>query len=161
MCPAVHDRAVGARAARQDLRDFRRRRAMDLWRDAGACNSHGERAARARRQTRRARPGVAAEQCRLPAVWFGLNYLGAVFVPINTAYRGSLLEHAIGLSEARLMIAHADLCPRLKDVDRKAVHELVALGGAPRPLDGISIHPASALESADTNPPTLERPIAP
>jgi crotonobetaine/carnitine-CoA ligase len=94
-------------------------------------------------------------------VWFGLNYLGAVFVPINTAYRGSLLEHAIGLSEARLMIAHADLCPRLKDVDRKAVRELVVLGGAPIPLDGISVHPAGALESADTNPPPLERPIAP
>ena len=94
-------------------------------------------------------------------VWFGLNYLGAVFVPINTAYRGSLLEHAIGLSEARLMIAHADLCSRLKDVDRKAVRELVVLGGAPTPLDGISVHPASALESADTNLPPLERPIAP
>ena len=36
-------------------------------RDAGAGDSHGERAARARSQTRRARPGVAAEQCRLPA----------------------------------------------------------------------------------------------
>jgi carnitine-CoA ligase len=94
-------------------------------------------------------------------IWFGLNYLGAVFVPINTAYRGSLLEHAIGLSEARLMIAHADLCPRLKDVNRKAVRELVVLGSAPIPLDGISVHPAGALESADTNPPPLERPIAP
>jgi carnitine-CoA ligase len=94
-------------------------------------------------------------------IWFGLNYLGAVFVPINTAYRGSLLEHAIGLSEARLMIAHADLCPRLKDVNRKAVRELVVLGSAPIPLDGISVHPAGALESAETNPPPLERPIAP
>jgi crotonobetaine/carnitine-CoA ligase len=94
-------------------------------------------------------------------VWFGLNYLGAVFVPINTAYRGSLLEHAIGLSEARLMIAHADLCPRLKDVDRKAVRELIVLGGAPTLLDGIRIHPADALESADTTPPALERAIAP
>jgi len=94
-------------------------------------------------------------------VWFGLNYLGAVFVPINTAYRGSLLEHAIGLSEARLMIAQADLCPRLKDVDRKTVRDIVVLGGAPIRLDGISFHPASALESADTNPPPLERPIAP
>ena len=46
--------------------------------------------------------------------WFGLNYLGAVFVPINTAYRGALLEHAIALSEARLVIAHAELCPRLR-----------------------------------------------
>src|SRR5271154_6596795 len=86
-------------------------------------------------------------------VWFGLNYLGAVFVPINTAYRGSLLEHAIGLSEARLMIAHADLCPRLKDVDRRTVRELVVLGGAPTPLEGIAVLPASALDSADTNPP--------
>jgi carnitine-CoA ligase len=94
-------------------------------------------------------------------VWFGLNYLGAVFVPVNTAYRGNLLEHAIGLSEARLMIAHADLCPRLKDVDRKAVRELVVLGGAPIRLDGIAVHPASALDSADPNPPAPERPIAP
>src|SRR5690349_6215615 len=35
-------------------------------------------------------------------VWFGLNYLGAVFVPINLAYRGGLLEHVVGISEARL-----------------------------------------------------------
>ena len=26
-------------------------------------------------------------------VWFGLNYLGAVYVPINLAYRGKLLQH--------------------------------------------------------------------
>lgn len=25
--------------------------------------------------------------------FFGVNYLGAVFVPINTSYRGGLLEH--------------------------------------------------------------------
>jgi crotonobetaine/carnitine-CoA ligase len=85
-------------------------------------------------------------------VWFGLNYLGAVFVPINTAYRGSLLEHAIGLSEARLMIAHADLCPRLKDVDRKAVRELIVLGGAraptrPRPPSNAPSRPGTCSRS--------------
>ena len=26
-------------------------------------------------------------------IWFGLNYLGAVFVPLNLAYRGGLLQH--------------------------------------------------------------------
>jgi len=26
-------------------------------------------------------------------VWFGINWLGAVYVPINTAYKGRLLEH--------------------------------------------------------------------
>ena len=93
--------------------------------------------------------------------WFGLNYLGAVFVPINTAYRGALLEHAIALSEARLMIAHADLCPRLRDVNCKSLREIVVLGGAPSALDGVTIHSPNALESADERPPTLERPIAP
>ena len=46
-------------------------------------------------------------------VWFGLNYLGAVYVPINLSYRGRMLEHAIRLSGARLMIAHGALVDRL------------------------------------------------
>jgi crotonobetaine/carnitine-CoA ligase len=52
-------------------------------------------------------------------VWFGLNYLGAVFVPLNLAYRGNLLQHALKLSEARLGIVHADLHQRLGDIDLK------------------------------------------
>src|SRR5947209_4710667 len=27
--------------------------------------------------------------------WFGINYLGAVFAPVNTSYRGRLLEHVL------------------------------------------------------------------
>ena len=58
---------------------------------------HRQRAARARRSNKASGCLVwlpnSADCLR---VWFGLNYLGAVFVPINTAYRGSLLEHAIG-----------------------------------------------------------------
>src|SRR5579872_933882 len=94
-------------------------------------------------------------------VWFGINYLGAVFVPINTAYRGTLLEHAIGLSDARLMIAHAGLCARLNGVERGGVREIAVLGGSPTPLDGVVVHPASALDSTDDAAPALERPIAP
>ena len=30
-------------------------------------------------------------------VWFGLNYLGAVYVPINLAYKGSLLQHTLNI----------------------------------------------------------------
>ena len=30
-------------------------------------------------------------------VWFGVNYLGAVYVPLNLAYRGRLLEHAVAV----------------------------------------------------------------
>ena len=45
--------------------------------------------------------------------WFGANYLGAVYVPMNTAYRGALLEHVIGLSEAEVLVASRALLPRL------------------------------------------------
>ena len=38
--------------------------------------------------------------------WFAANYLGAVFVPLNTAYRGDVLHHVINAAGARLMVAH-------------------------------------------------------
>ena len=44
--------------------------------------------------------------------WFGLNYLGAVYVPLNTAYKGGILEHQVRISDARLIICHADLATR-------------------------------------------------
>ena len=51
-------------------------------------------------------------------VWFGLNCLGAVVVPINLAYRGRLLEHVIRNAAATLIIVHADLALRLDEIDR-------------------------------------------
>jgi crotonobetaine/carnitine-CoA ligase len=34
--------------------------------------------------------------------WFGLSYLGAVYVPVNLAYRGRILEHVDENADARL-----------------------------------------------------------
>ena len=34
--------------------------------------------------------------------FFALNYLGAVFVPLNTAFKGKVLEHTLNLSDARI-----------------------------------------------------------
>ena len=94
-------------------------------------------------------------------VWFGLNQLGAVFVPINLAYRGTLLEHAVTLSEARLGIVHGELFPRLADIGRGALREAVVLGGEATPIDGLALHGPAALDSADESPPPLDRAIAP
>ena len=94
-------------------------------------------------------------------IWFGLNFLGAVFVPINLAYKGNLLQHAVGLSEARLGIVHADLYPRLADIDRQSLRELVVVGGEPKPIEGLTTRGADALASDDATPPALERDIAP
>lgn len=94
-------------------------------------------------------------------VWFALNQLGAVFVPINLAYRGNLLRHAVKLSEARLGLIHADLHQRLGEVELSKLEEIVVLGGEGQPVAGLKVHPSSALESDDATPPVLERPIAP
>jgi acyl-CoA synthetase (AMP-forming)/AMP-acid ligase II len=45
--------------------------------------------------------------------WFAINRLGAVLVTVNTAYRGSFLEHLANNSEAQLMIAADEYVPAI------------------------------------------------
>jgi carnitine-CoA ligase len=63
--------------------------------------------------------------------WFAINYLGAIFVPLNTAYRGQVLEHTINSSKARLMLAHGALIDRLAALNLSALQHIVAIGEAP------------------------------
>jgi crotonobetaine/carnitine-CoA ligase len=64
--------------------------------------------------------------------WFALNYLGAVFVPINVDYRGSILRHAIAESNARIMITHPQLVERLDVLDDLPLDLLLSVGQAPK-----------------------------
>ncbi|WP_018657449.1 AMP-binding protein [Actinomadura flavalba] len=72
-------------------------------------------------------------------VWFGANLAGATLVPLNTAYRGRLLEHAVGLSGARVAVVHADLAGRLADVSTGALEHVVVLGGDASPVPGVAV----------------------
>jgi len=94
-------------------------------------------------------------------VMLALNHLGAVYVPINTGYRGGLLEHVIANSGARLMVADVALVERLRDVPRAALCDLVVVGGAAPAIDGLCTHGETALDgdAAQLMPP--ERPIQP
>lgn len=65
--------------------------------------------------------------------WFALNYLGAVFVPINVDYRGSILRHAIKESGASLMVAHPQLVERL-DILEDIPLDLLLTVGTSEPL---------------------------
>ena len=92
--------------------------------------------------------------------FLAINYLGAVFVPFNTAYKGKLLEHVLKNSDAQVLVGHRDLIPRLADIDRAALSVVIAVGGEPES----SALPWSSFESlADSGaePPELERPIEP
>jgi crotonobetaine/carnitine-CoA ligase len=60
--------------------------------------------------------------------WFSINYLGAIFSPLNTAYRGASLEHTINASRARLMIAHAALIERLEDLQLEHLDRVIVIG---------------------------------
>jgi len=83
--------------------------------------------------------------------WFGLNYLGAVYVPLNTAYKGGVLEHQVRISDARLIVCHADLAPRLSDIDTAALTDVVITGDdgvVDCVVAGLTSHPSSALTPA-------------
>ena len=91
--------------------------------------------------------------------WFGLNYLGAVYVPVNIAYKGKLLEHVVKLSDARLMICHADLLDRLKQIDCGALTDVIVTNGAGQ-IDGLTCHGADALQ-ADVGLSGIPEPVEP
>jgi crotonobetaine/carnitine-CoA ligase len=76
--------------------------------------------------------------------WFGLNYLGAVYVPLNTAYKGLILQHAVQLSDAKLMICHAELAERLAVIETGALSDVVVTQGEAT-LPGLTVHPSSSL----------------
>jgi carnitine-CoA ligase len=94
-------------------------------------------------------------------LWFAINYIGAVYVPLNVSYRGRILEHAVRLSGARLIVAHAALAARLADIDCPNLTEMIVLGGQTSPVAGITSHPAGVLDPVAVELQPLERDIMP
>jgi crotonobetaine/carnitine-CoA ligase len=92
--------------------------------------------------------------------FFAINYLGAVFVPFNTAYKGSLLEHVLSNSDAQLLVGHKDLLPRLAAANTAALTSVVSVGGDPQscPLPCLNFDSVAACEE---EPPELRHPIEP
>lgn len=94
-------------------------------------------------------------------VWFAINYLGAVYVPINTSYKGGILAHVVANSDASLIIAHAGLAPRLADIDRARLDSVVILGGKLETCADLTVHDADVLAPADAEPSPPPREIMP
>jgi crotonobetaine/carnitine-CoA ligase len=64
----------------------------------------------------------------LLASWFAINYLGAVYVPLNTGLRGRALEHVLDNAQASLMLAHPALVGRLAEVSPGPLRQVRTLG---------------------------------
>jgi crotonobetaine/carnitine-CoA ligase len=93
--------------------------------------------------------------------YMSLAWLGAVYTPINTAYRGGLLEHVIHNAGATLMVADDRLVDRLASVDRGKLQTLVVVGESPPQIDGLTVLPESALTGDAATLQPLTRPIEP
>lgn len=85
-------------------------------------------------------------------IWFAINYLGAIYVPLNLAYRGQLLEHAARSSGARLILGHPELLPRLDATAASGLERRVAVDGAAsvRVAGGTPLPPARDVMPWDT-----------
>lgn len=88
--------------------------------------------------------------------WFATSYVGAVYVAINTGYKGALLEHVIDNSDAEIMICHPDLADRLLDISRRGrlktvvtAAEKIASDGARFREAGIDLLPYEVLTQAE------------
>jgi crotonobetaine/carnitine-CoA ligase len=94
-------------------------------------------------------------------MYLALTYLGAVYVPINTSYKGNLLEHVIRNAGARLIIADQRLASRLATIDRGTLKTLVVVGSEPVEMPGLEVLPESALTGSEASLRPLERAIEP
>jgi len=92
--------------------------------------------------------------------YFAIGYLGAVYVPINTAYRGRLLEHVVDLSDARVAVVHCDLADRLREVSLAKLEAAVVVGREV-PVSGLRVYGWEALCPQSGMLRALERPIEP
>lgn len=95
-------------------------------------------------------------------LWYGLNSLGAVFVPINTGYRGALLDHVIENSGASLMVADDRLLDGLDGRSFSRLQRIVVVGDHGRfshaQLDYL---PESSLTASDGTVSAPAEPIEP
>ncbi len=91
--------------------------------------------------------------------FYAINYIGAVFVPFNTAYRGKMLGHVVRNSGASVMIVHPDLVERLAEIDRAELAQLVIVSDAPAPDIGLPAVRFDEVGGETLDP--LDRPIEP
>lgn len=82
------------------------------------------------------RPGDAVSvwcptRPELLQTWFGINAAGAIYAPLNLAARGTFLQHALNLTQPRVLIAHEGLIERLRGLDIPTLETIFAVGGRP------------------------------
>jgi crotonobetaine/carnitine-CoA ligase len=92
---------------------------------------------------------------------FAINYLGAVYVPVNPALRGSSLEHVLHNAGAALAVVHDSVIDRVLAAAPPMLKAIVASTDQVAPRSDVTIHGVSALTKPGSPPPEPAKPIRP
>lgn len=96
-------------------------------------------------------------------LWFAVNKLGAIWVPINNALKGEFLRHQVADSGAKLVVAEQEYCERFKLIEDKLEHVTILVYRTEKPESSFDRLQLTALASAfsdddsalaDTNKPS-------
>jgi len=71
--------------------------------------------------------------------WFGIARLGAIEVPVHSAYKGPLLQHVLGQSESSTLFCDAEFVPRLHGLELPSLRRLIVRGETD-PLPWVDTH---------------------
>ncbi|HSO94650.1 MAG TPA: AMP-binding protein [Acidimicrobiia bacterium] len=93
--------------------------------------------------------------------FFAALKLGAIQVPVNTAYKGEFLRHQLSDSGARVVVVQGDFASRVAGVTNPTLPELravVVTGEPDTPIRDVPLHPWATLleEAPDAPPPPAE-----
>ena len=95
-------------------------------------------------------------------VMFAANYLGAVYVPVNPALKGSSLEHVLHNAGARIAIVHDSVLARVLAAAPTSLKTVVRSSGEAVLLNGdVAVCGASAITKPSPPPPPPSKPIQP
>jgi carnitine-CoA ligase len=95
-------------------------------------------------------------------VMFAANYLGAVYVPVNPALKGSSLEHVLHNAGATIAIVHDSVLDRVLDAAPATLKTVIRSSDASAALrGGVTQHGISALTKSAAPPPAPPKPIQP
>ena len=94
--------------------------------------------------------------------YLAVCYIGAVYIPINTGYRGALLAHAVENSDAEAIVAHRGLAPRLAEIPAARLRTVLLAGAGAEPaVPGLAFRDWRAAVAAAGAPADPPRPIRP
>lgn len=94
---------------------------------------------------------------------FAINYLGAVYVPVNPALKGSSLEHVLHNAGAMLALIHESVVDRAMAAAPPELQTIVSSANVVVPARGtVIVHDVSVITKAAAGPPPPpSRPIQP